>query len=129
MSRHKRHCRPLDVYARLFRLPLAYACSAHCTPCCQAHKFNNAMSVLHQPLYALLWCWGREGGCPIYACIYLGSMHMEEHQELVSDWDRSDRGVLTLSTHRRALLLGHLHFISMPLHLRLSCLRWHAQQS
>ncbi len=56
-------------------------------------------------------------------------MHMEEHQELVSDWDRSDRGVLTLSTHRRALLLGHLHFISMPLHLRLSCLRWHAQQS
>ncbi len=49
MSRHKRHCRPLDVYARLFRLPLAYAlhpllpgtsptmqrlfCISHCMHC------------------------------------------------------------------------------------------------
>lgn len=100
----------------------------HCTPCCQAQVQQcNVCSA--SATVCIAWCWGREGGCPIYACIYLGSMHMEEHQELVSDWDRSDRGVLTLSTHRRALLLGHLHFISMPLHLRLSCLRWHAQQS
>jgi hypothetical protein len=70
MSRHKRHCRPLDVYARLFRLPLAYACSAHCTPCCQAHKFNNAMSVLHQPLYALPGAGAGRVGAP-YMPVYI----------------------------------------------------------